>query len=119
MLLPLKEPNIYYVRRVHLRCDIIDTLNDGIDGRLKELFYPFPGGEITIDFQRMRRGGPPRYMELPILDATTCVIVPRRAEFHEMGFTAVREDLLQPSIEALCESREILFIAELGVLELR
>ena len=40
-LLPPKEPNIYDVRRVQIRCDVIDTFNNGVDRRLKELFYLF------------------------------------------------------------------------------
>ena len=69
--------------------------------------------------QHVRGHNSPWQAELPILYTTTFVIFPRRAEFHELGFSVVCESHLQSSIKALGEGREALFVIELGVLEFR
>ena len=55
-LLPPKEPNIYDVRRVQIRCDVIDTFNNGVDRRLKELFYLFSAVGISLSTSSAQEG---------------------------------------------------------------
>ena len=67
----------------------------------------------------MRRRSSPWYFELPTRYVTARVVIPQRAEFHELWFTVFREGRLQPSVEALSKGPKVLLIVELGVLEPR
>ena len=78
LLPPKRELDPYGTCRVSLRCDVFDTFNNGLDGRFKELCYFFPeGGEITQDFQYVRRHNSPLQRELPFLYAATRVVFPQ------------------------------------------
>ena len=40
--LPKRTPNSYSIRRVSARCDFFDALDNGVDGRFKELLHLVP-----------------------------------------------------------------------------
>jgi len=67
-LLTYEETDVYSVHRVYLRCDILDTFDNGINGRFKKLFHLFPEGVKRSDWTSGAKGTThPCKLNVPLL----------------------------------------------------